>query len=78
MILKDIQFIVTTHSSVLPDLIPTESLFVCRKVQDNTEIIPFLTVNHGHLFKTSEIEDALTENNRLSPSERILRGDFDD
>ena len=78
MILKDIQLIATTHSSVLPDLIPPESLFVCRKVQDNTEITPFLTVNHGHLFKTSEIEDALTENSRLSPSERILRGDFDD
>lgn len=67
MILKDIQFIATTHSSVLPDLIPPESLFVCRKVEDNTEIIPFQIASHGHLFKTSEIENTLTENSRLSP-----------
>ena len=32
MPLEDIQFIVTTHSSLLPDLIPPESLYVCRKV----------------------------------------------
>ncbi|RKU31281.1 recombinase RecF [Candidatus Poribacteria bacterium] len=78
MILKDIQFIVTTHSSVLPDLIPTESLFICRKDQDNTEIIPYQMAMHGDLFKSSEIEIVMTEHNRLSPSERILRGDFDD
>ena len=37
MMLEDIQFIATTHSSLLPDLIPPESLYVCRKVDGNTE-----------------------------------------
>ena len=77
MRLEDVQFIVTTHSSLLPDLIPAESLYVCRKVKGNTEIEPFNMMHVGPLWKKSEIEVALDDEDALSPSERILRGDFD-
>ena len=77
MILEDIQFIVTTHSSLLPDLIPPESLYVCRKVNGNTEIEPFTMMHVGPLWKKSDIAVALEDEDALSPSERILRGDFD-
>ena len=77
MILEDIQFIVTTHSSLLPDLVPPESLYVCRKVNGNTEIEPYAQMSVGPLWKKSEIEVALDDEDALSPSERILRGDFD-
>ena len=77
MILEDTQFIVTTHSSLLPDLIPPESLYVCRKVNGNTEIEPFTMMHAGPLWKKSDIEVALEDEDALSPSERILRGDFD-
>ena len=77
MILEDIQFIVTTHSSLLPDLIPPESLYVCRKVNGNTEIEPFTMMHVLPLWKKSDIEIALEDEDALSPSERILRGDFD-
>ena len=76
MILEDIQFIVTTHSSLLPDLVPPESLYVCRKVNGNTEIEPY-QMSIGPLSKQSDITDALDDEDVLSPSERILRGDFD-
>ena len=74
MILEDIQFIVTTHSSLLPDLIPPESLYVCRKVNGNTEIEPFNMMHIGPLWKKADIEVALDHEDTLSPSERILRG----
>ena len=77
MILEDIQFIVTTHSALLPDLIPPESLYVCRKVNGNTEIEPFTMMHIGPLWKKLDIQTVLDEESALSPSERILRGDFD-
>ena len=77
MTLEDTQFIVTTHSSLLPDLIPPESLYVCRKVNGNTEIEPFTMMHVGPLWKKSDIAVALEDEDALSPSERILRGDFD-
>ena len=77
MLLEDIQFIVTTHSSLLPDLVPPESLYVCRKINGNTEIEPFKMMQVGPLWKKSDIEIALDDEDALSPSERILRGDFD-
>ena len=77
MILEDIQFIVTTHSSLLSDLVPRESLYVCRKVNGNTEIEPYVRMSIGPLGKKSEIKVALDDEDALSPSERILRGDFD-
>ena len=77
MILEDIQFIVTTHSALLPDLIPPESLYVCRKVNGSTEIEPFTIMHIGPLWKKPDIETVLEDESALSPSERILRGDFD-
>ena len=77
MLLEDVQFIVTTHSSLLPDLVPPESLYVCRKINGHTEIEPFKMMHVGPLWKKSEIEVALDDEGALSPSERILRGDFD-
>ncbi len=77
MLQQDIQFIVTTHSSLLPDLLPAESLYVCRKVAGNTEIEAFKMMSEGPLWKKSEMEVALDDERVLSPSERILRGDFD-
>ena len=78
MNLKDIQFIVTTHSSLLPDLVPSESLYVCRKVDGITEIEPFMMMHVGPLWKKSDVEVALEDDEEaLTPSERILRGDFD-
>ena len=77
MLLEDIQFIVTTHSSLLPDLIPPESVYVCRKVAGNTEIEPLTMMYLGPLWKRVDIEDVLADESALSPSERILRGDFD-
>lgn len=69
------QMIVTTHSPLLTDLIPLEHLFVCKKEGAKTLIKPFDTI--GGLFKKSEIEDGLSEEEDLSVSDRILRGDFD-
>ena len=77
MILEDIQFVVTTHSPLLADLVPRESLYICRKIEGNTEIEPFKMMNVGPLWKKSDIEVALNHEDALSPSERILRGDFD-
>jgi predicted ATPase len=67
------QLIVTTHSPILPDLMPDQSLFVCRKEGATTQISPFAT--WGALGRRKDIDEALEES--LTPSERILRGDFD-
>jgi len=67
------QYIVTTHSPLLPDLIPDESLFVCKKISNKTSITPFST--WGPLGRTGDIDKSFEE--ELTPSERILRGDFD-
>lgn len=67
------QYIVTTHSPLLPDLIPDESLFVCKKILNKTSITPFST--WGPLGRKNDIDQSFDED--LTPSERILRGDFD-
>lgn len=70
------QLIVTTHSPILPDHIPDESLFVCRKKSAGTIIEPFST--WGPLARRSEIDDSLEEAvEQLPVSQRMLRGDFD-
>lgn len=71
----DTQYIVTTHSPLLPDLMPDESLFVCRKTESETRIEPFSV--WGLLARKSEIDRSLMEEAELSVSERLLRGDFD-
>jgi predicted ATPase len=69
------QYIVTTHSPLLPDLIPDESLFVCRKRQGETYIESFSV--WGPLARHNEIEQSLSDLEELTTSERLLRGDFD-
>lgn len=66
------QYIITTHSPLLPDLIPYESLFVCKKIAGGTSITPFDT--WGPLGRKTDIDNSLEE---LTPTERIMRGDFD-
>jgi predicted ATPase len=72
------QFIVTTHSPLLPDLLPNESLFVCRRREGRTVIEPFVE-QHGPLFRHGSIEQDLEDPAEagVNVSERILRGDFD-
>ncbi len=71
------QYIVTTHSPILPDLIPDESLFVTSKTANGTAIEPFST--WGPLGRGKDIAQALTDGDEaLSVSERLLRGDFDE
>ncbi len=71
------QFIVTTHSPTLLDLIKNDSLFVCRKVKGQTVIDPL--DSWGPLFRANKmIKDHLDDDGeQLLVSERVLRGDFD-
>jgi len=69
------QYIVTTHSPLLPDLVSDESLFVCKRLDSETHIDPFTA--WGALEKKGEIDRALMEAEDLTVSERMLRGDFD-
>ncbi len=76
----DTQLIVTTHSPLLPDLLPAESLYVCRREGCNTEIASF--ESWGPLAKRQGIDAALDDlqsatKSTLPVSERMLRGDFD-
>jgi predicted ATPase len=71
------QYIVTTHSPILPDLLPDEALLVVRRIEGHTRIDPFST--WGTLARKEDIDRALDEvrADRLAVSERLLRGDFD-
>lgn len=69
------QYIVTTHSPLLPDLVSGESLFVCKRFDGATRIEPFAA--WGELAKRGEVDRALMEAEDLTVSERMLRGDFD-
>ena len=70
------QYIVTTHSPILPDLIPDEFLFVVQRHGRCTQIYPFKT--WGPLWRKEGITDAFDDHQeRLAVSKRILRGDFD-
>jgi len=76
--LGETQYIVTTHSPLLPDLMPDDSLFVCRRSSEGeTMIEPFSA--WGPLGKKAEIDSSLMEEGEegLTVSERLLRGDFD-
>jgi len=66
------QVIVTTHSPLLVDLIPHECLYVCRKPQGGTVIEPL--ANWELLDVDKAVDD---EDEDLTVSERIQRGDFD-
>ena len=70
------QYIVTTHSPLLPDLLPDESLFAVRRADRATLIDPFTT--WGPLARSQDIDRALEGMPESLPvSERIIRGDFD-
>ena len=70
------QYIVTTHSPILPDLLPDESLFVARRNERRTRIDPF--ASWGPLGRRQGIGRALDDGKEELPvSRRILRGDFD-
>jgi len=70
------QLIVTTHSSLLTDLVSHENLLVCRKRSRNTEIFTFVSPE-GPLWKASNIGDAPDDEEVMPISQQILRGDFD-
>ena len=70
------QYIVTTHSPLLPDLLPDDSLLVVQRVEGQTRIESFR--GWGPLARRAGIDPALDEQQQKLPiSERILRGDFD-
>jgi len=71
----DTQLIVTTHSPILPDLIPDECLHVCRRVKGKTIIEPFSV--WGPLARSDSIRNHLNGEDRLSVYDRMLRGDFE-
>ena len=69
------QYIVTTHSPILPDLLQNESLFAVRRTGRATRIEPFSA--WGPLARRPAIDQVLDDQESLPVSERILRGDFD-
>ena len=72
--LGNTQWIVTTHSPILPDKLPERSLYVCRRDRNQTRIEP---ISKWALSEpVYDIESGLDED-ELTVSERILRGDFD-
>jgi len=75
---SETQLIVTTHSPILPDRIPNESLYVCRKQGGSTQITPYTDWGPDNLWRDKNIQEALDgEETPCSVSERMLRGDFD-
>ena len=74
--LRQTQYIVTTHSPVLPDLLADEFLFAVRRLNGQTRIDPFTA--WGPLgYQESSREAPVDGMERLPFAERILRGDFD-
>lgn len=73
------QYIVATHSPVLPDLIQDESLLVVRRNERATRIDPFTCFSTlGTLGRERDIDQVLDDSRESLPvSDRILRGDFD-
>ncbi len=70
---NDTQVIVTTHSPTLLDLLPRESLYVCRQINGKTIINPFFEWKvKGKLNRNNTLDDE-----GIPVSEYILRGDFD-
>ena len=70
------QFIVTTHSPLLADRLPEHSLFVVRRLDRESQIIPLST--WGPLWLQDDVSSALDDRSSSIPvSARILRGDFD-
>ena len=68
------QYIVTTHSPVLPDLLPDDSLFTVRRSGQRTRVDPLAA--WGSLGRDAEINQAFWDPQE-SLSHRTLRSDFD-
>ena len=70
------QYIVTTHSPILPDRLPDDALFVVSRANRETQVASFKT--WGALGRKADVDEALDDGGEPLPvSERILRGDFD-
>ena len=70
------QYIVTTHSPILPDRLPEEFLYTVRRNNGRTHIDPLS--GWGSLARRPDIKDALTgDEDPLPVSARMMRGDFD-
>jgi predicted ATPase len=73
---RNTQIIITTHSPVLIDLIPRESLYVCRKSNGHTSIEPYSHWEFPAIDKALDDEEN-ADLPELTVSERMRRGDFD-
>ena len=73
------QYIVTTHSPLLSDRMPDDSLLVVRRTDGRTRVDPFADWGPlGPIGRKDDIHHVLDdEEDGLPVSERILRGDFD-
>ena len=73
------QYIVTTHSPLLSDRMPNDSLLVVRRTDGRTRVDPFVDWGPlGLIGRKGDIQHVLDdEEDGLPVSERILRGDFD-
>ena len=60
------QLIINTHSPIFPTYFLDSHLYVCRKENGRTQIVPFQSL--GSLFKKYDISTALEE--------KIIRGDY--
>lgn len=70
------QYLVTTHSSILPDFLPEEVLFVTQRMKRCTRIDPLSF--RSAMPTTGRIhQDVEGLQEDLPVSKRILRGDFD-
>ena len=73
------QYIGTTHSPLLPDRMPDDSLLAVRRIGGRTQIDTFSTWGPlGPIGRRDDIDRVLDDDEDVLPvSERILRGDFD-
>ena len=72
------QFLVTTHSPLLLDRLPPDTLYAVRRVGRDTRISPLR--EWGPLWFQSRMAEGRRDaaNSELPVSQRLLRGDFDD
>lgn len=74
--LRRTQYIVTTHSPILPGLLADDSLFAVQRLEGRTQISSFPT--WGPLWRRDDISTVLSDEKESLPvSARVLRGDFD-
>ena len=72
------QFLVTTHSPMLVDLLPLKTLYAVRRVERRTEVRSLGEWGHP-LWRQQEVAEGFLDDQDLEPpvSQRLLRGDFD-